>query len=121
VSNTARSSHRVRNQSPIPNRLSEIHTVLHMSVPQPDLLTQTLSENVPSATTLGLIAAPTHFVTGRGVTLFFDGEIYGEGAVGLALLKDKRAGGVPKQRTEFHGLHKLSSPLTVTRSALQLG
>ena len=63
---------------------------------------------------------PTHFVTRRGwVTLFFGGGIYEEGAVGVALLRDKKAEGVPKQRTEFHGLHKLSGPLTVTRSALQ--
>ena len=78
-------------------------------VPQPDLLTQTLSENVSSYA----------FLDETWVTLFFVGGIYEEGAVGVALLKDKKAEGVPKQRTDFHGLHKLSDPLTVTRSALQ--
>ena len=61
-----------------------------------------------------LIGAPTHFVTGREVTLILDGEIYSEGAVGVAFLRHEQAS-EPRSRTEFLGVKILSRPMSVTR------
>ncbi len=46
-----------------------------------------------------------------------NGQIYGEGAVGLAFLHDgeQAKGGQSSFRTEFVGMKKLSGPMTVTR------
>ncbi len=60
--------------------------LLYMSVPQFIHISAFRS----TSTCLGLIAAPTHFVTGRVVTLFFDERIFGDGAVGLALLQGEQ-------------------------------
>ncbi|CAA7268452.1 unnamed protein product [Cyclocybe aegerita] len=88
----------------------DIQTLLHFSNPHPDDFTQTLTHNLPRSTTLGLIAAPTNFITGRDVTLFFDGKIYSEGSVGVALLKDQKT----RTKTDFLGVKRLSGPMTVT-------
>src|SRR6266702_5827997 len=54
-------------------RTSKAHSLVYMSVPKPDLFTAALSNHFsPSTTFLGLVAAPTHFITNRPVTLFFD-------------------------------------------------
>ncbi|KAJ3501111.1 hypothetical protein NLJ89_g9487 [Agrocybe chaxingu] len=88
----------------------DIQTLLHFSNPHPDDFTQTLTHNLPRATTLGLIAAPTNFVTGRDVTLFFDSKIYSQGSVGVALLKGQKT----RTKMDFFGVKRLSGPMTVT-------
>jgi len=71
-------------------RTSQAHSLVYMSVPKPDLFTAALSNHFsPSTTFLGLVAAPTHFITNRPVTLFFDDRVYGDGSVGLALVELK--------------------------------
>ena len=91
-----------------------------MTVPHPDLFTSALSDFFSSSTSsplsLGLVAAPTHFDTGRDVTIFFDDKIYGNGTVGLALMRSEDDTEVsPKVTTEFIGLQKLGEKMTVTR------
>ena len=51
------------------------------------------------------------------MTLFMNGQIYGEGAVGLAFLHDGEQAKSRQSsfRTEFVGMKKLSGPMTVTR------
>jgi len=105
---------------------SQIKTILTFSSPHPDKLTRTMSKYLLSSISnthppayphyACLIAAPTHFVTGREVTLILDGEIYGEGAVGVAFLRHKQAKiSEPGPRTEFLGVKILSRPMSVTR------
>ena len=105
---------------------SQIETMLTFSSPHPDKLTRTISRYLLSSTSNAhppayphyacLIAAPTHFVTGREVTLIMDGEIYGEGAVGVAFLRPEQAKiSEPRSRTEFLGVKILSRPMSVTR------
>jgi hypothetical protein len=91
-----------------------------MTIRHPDLFTLALSDflsSTSSATGLGLVAAPTHFLTGRDVTIFSDDKIYGNGTVGLALVKadDHKEEPLPKVTTEFIGLQKLGERMTVTR------
>ncbi|PPQ89255.1 hypothetical protein CVT25_001339 [Psilocybe cyanescens] len=93
---------------------AHIQTVFTLSSPHPDTLTHVLSESLPESSALTLIASPTHFTTGRGVTLFLDGHIYGEGAIGLALLNDGTSNDAPSWRTEFLGVKTLSGPMTIT-------
>jgi hypothetical protein len=91
-----------------------------MTINHPDVFTLALSDffssSTSSTTSLGLVAAPTHFVTGRDVTIFSDDQIYGNGTVGLALVKSEDNQEVlPKVTTEFIGLQKLGETMTVTR------
>lgn len=90
-----------------------------MTVPKPDLFTAALSNHFsPSTTFLGLVAAPTHFITNRAVTLFFDDRIHGDGSVGLALVdKEDKGAEAPELKTEFVGTQKLGKMMTVTRYA----
>ncbi|KAH9477967.1 hypothetical protein JR316_0010200 [Psilocybe cubensis] len=88
---------------------TKIKTVLSLSNVNPDTLTHVLHDSLPQASALTVIASPTHFTTGRPVTLFLDGKIHGEGAVGLAFLDDDM-----KNRTEFIGVKALSKPMTIT-------
>ncbi|KIM42290.1 hypothetical protein M413DRAFT_27082 [Hebeloma cylindrosporum] len=116
---------------PLPDGLrqtnpSQIETLLTFSSPYPDKLTHTISKYLFSSISnthpstyphyACLIAAPTHFVTGREVTLILDGEIYGEGAVGVAFLRREQATEVtePRSRVEFLGVKRLSKPMSVT-------
>jgi hypothetical protein len=93
-----------------------------MTMPHPDLFTSALSDfwssSKSSSTSLGLVAAPTHFVTGRPVTLFSDDKIYGNGTVGhLALMRseDNAEDAPPKITTEFIGMQELGGRMVVTR------
>jgi hypothetical protein len=99
---------------------SRVSTLLSFSAPHPDALTRALSSYIaqsPSSsspsTSLTLTAAPTHFITGRPVTLFLDGKIYGEGAVGVALLRDGEND--PSYRTKFVGVKRLGKAMRITR------
>ena len=100
-------------------RTSKAHSLVYMSVPKPDLFTAALSNHFsPSTTFLGLVAAPTHFITNRPVTLFFDDRIYGDGSVGLALVeKEDQKPQVPELETEFVGSQKFGKIMTFTRYA----
>ncbi|KAF9556302.1 hypothetical protein CPC08DRAFT_765357 [Agrocybe pediades] len=90
--------------------LSQIRSLLSFSSPHPDKFTHVLAQNFQSSSALTLVASPTHFITGREVTLFMDGQIYGEGAVGLALVEDEKL----SCATEFAGVNRLSGPMTIT-------
>ena len=101
-------------------RTSKTHSLVYVSVPKPDLFTAALSNHFsPSTTFLGLVAAPTHFITNRPVTLFFDDRIYGDGSVGLALVEKDKKRQVLELETEFVGSQKLGEIMTVTRYARQ--
>ncbi|KDR72541.1 hypothetical protein GALMADRAFT_142864 [Galerina marginata CBS 339.88] len=98
---------------------NNIRALLSFSSSHPDSFTRSLSMHLPNSPSLTVIAAPTHFITGRGVTLFLDGRIYDDGAIGLALLKNAEAVGQtaeegPAFRTEFLNVRRLSGPMTVT-------
>jgi len=103
------------------DRPSKIHTLLYMTINRPDSFTVALSDFLSSSTSspmsLGLVAAPTHFETGRDVTIFSDDKIYGNGTVGLALVKseDDEKGTLPEVTTQFIGLQELGKRMTVTR------
>ena len=97
------------------HRTSHAHSLVYMSVPTPDLFTAAVSNHFsPSTTCLGLVAAPTHFITNRAVTLFFDDRIYGNGSVGLALVAKEEG---HELKTEFVGAKILGKFMTVTRYA----
>ena len=49
------------------------------------------------------------------MTLFCDEKIYGDGAVGLALLQEEQGATVPEVRTEFVGVQRLGRRMTITR------
>jgi hypothetical protein len=60
---------------------------------------------------LGFLASSTPFVTGRPVTLFHDGEIYSDGAIGIALQLSLGH----TLTIEFPGLVDLTPDLQITR------
>jgi len=61
---------------------------------------------------LGFLASSTPFITGRPVTLFHDGAIYSDGAVGVAL---QPSFGRTSLAVEFPGLVELTPELKITR------
>lgn len=78
-------------QTELPSELQklkpeDVSCVLHFTDPAHEGLSLALNA-LPKATKVGLVAAPTPFITGRPVTLFRNQSIYGSGAVGLALLR----------------------------------
>jgi hypothetical protein len=60
---------------------------------------------------LGLMASSTPFITGRPFTLFYDGQIFSSGAVGLGLAHPFP----PKSAVNYHGLVPLSAPVKVSK------
>lgn len=92
-----------------------IDSIIFFSDLQPEGLCESLRALPPTTTQLGLIAASTHFISGRPVTLYRDGSFYGDGAVGIALLKQPNENKIVSSRVDFLGIRKLSEPLTVTR------
>ena len=97
---------------------ASIDSIIFFSDLHPEGLSESLRVLPATTTQLGLIAASTHFISGRPVTLYRDGSFFGEGAVGIALLRQTNE---EKKRVSSHldflGIRKLSGPLTVTRWA----
>ncbi|CCM00623.1 uncharacterized protein FIBRA_02659 [Fibroporia radiculosa] len=66
----------------------------------------------PSATSVGLVATSTPFVTGRPYTLFHGSAVHSSGAVGVCLNSPKQ----PTFHTNFPGLQALTKAMFVTES-----
>ncbi|KAF8799705.1 hypothetical protein BYT27DRAFT_7342793 [Phlegmacium glaucopus] len=105
---------------PLPDELrsldqSTIDSIIFFSDLQPEGLCQSLGALPSTTTQLGLIAASTHFISARPVTLCRNDSFFGDGAVGVALLKRTNESKMVSSRVDFLGTQKLSGPLTVTR------
>ncbi|KAL0060612.1 hypothetical protein AAF712_012615 [Marasmius tenuissimus] len=72
-------------------RPDTVSQILYLSDQSPEGLVSTLRARFPTASQLGLIASSTPFITGRPVTLFHNGKIYEDGAVGIAFTSDKQS------------------------------
>ena len=93
-----------------------IDSIIFFSDLHPEGLSESLRALPTTTTQLGLLAASTHFISGRPVTLYRDGSFFGEGAVGVALLKEKtNENKLVSARVDFLGIQRLSTSLTVTR------
>ncbi|KAK1232380.1 hypothetical protein PQX77_004502, partial [Marasmius sp. AFHP31] len=66
-----------------------VSQILYLSDQSPEGLVSILRTRFPTASQLGLIASSTPFITGRPVTLFHNGKIYEDGAVGISFTSDK--------------------------------
>ncbi|KAF8156977.1 hypothetical protein B0H34DRAFT_657786 [Crassisporium funariophilum] len=105
--------------TPLPEALrsldpNHIDSLIFLSDLHPEGLCQSL-HTLPRTRKLGLIAASTHFITARPVTLFQNTSIFGEGALGLALLTDgKKNQQASTSHVYFQGVRKLADPMTVT-------
>ncbi|KAF8890772.1 hypothetical protein BD779DRAFT_1517001 [Infundibulicybe gibba] len=88
---------------------ADVKSIVYFSDGTPEGLCNSLKA-FPGATSLGLMATSTPFITGRPVTLFHNQQIYGSGAVGLAL----RAAGGPTTTVGFLGTRAISPLMTVT-------
>lgn len=82
------------------------------SAPQPFL--EGLKIRFPSASLLGLIAASTPFETGRPCTLFRDGWIGDDGAVGVALVDSSNKLSTRLPQVQYSGIRALGKPMEVT-------
>ena len=90
-----------------------IESIVFFSDLHPEGLVESLRALPPTTAQLGLIAASTHFISGRPVTLCRDGSFFGEGAVGIAILKQTNK--TVSSHVDFLGIRKISEVLTVTR------
>ncbi|KAF9446373.1 hypothetical protein P691DRAFT_804022 [Macrolepiota fuliginosa MF-IS2] len=93
--------------------LSEIQSILYFSDLKPEGLLSSF-QNLPDVSKLGLLASSTPFITGRPVTLFQNKEIFGSGAVGLAITGETKS--IPRLRADFLSVQKLGGVMTVTQS-----
>ncbi|KAL4070061.1 hypothetical protein V8B97DRAFT_1967983 [Scleroderma yunnanense] len=64
---------------------SSIGSFIYFSDRALEGITTELQNTFPSSHQLALFASPTPFLTGRPVTLFYNGQVHSDGAVGIAL------------------------------------
>ena len=96
--------------------LDTIDSIIFFSDLHHEGLTESFRALPTTTTKLGLVAASTHFISGRPVTLYRDGSFFGVGAVGVALLKEKaNKNKIVSAHVDFLGIRRLSESLTVTR------
>jgi len=74
---------------PLPRELqklqfSEANSIIYFSDDAPEGLVNSLRQ-LPRSDKMGMICSSTPFVTGRPFTMFFNNEVYSEGAVGVAI------------------------------------
>ena len=75
----------------------------------------------PGASKIGLLASSTPFITGRPVTMFYDGKIVQDGVVGVSVVKEvvskKTSEGDSRDRTsvEYPSLASLGPAMQITR------
>ncbi|KAG6377204.1 hypothetical protein JVT61DRAFT_1257 [Boletus reticuloceps] len=93
---------------------SAIHNIIYFSDKSPEGLATVLESVFPQANKLSLIASSTPFITGRPVTLFYNGSILSSGAVGIALSSSVPSS--PVLTLSFPPLVALSTDLGVTSS-----
>ncbi|KIM66880.1 hypothetical protein SCLCIDRAFT_61631, partial [Scleroderma citrinum Foug A] len=68
------------------DRPSTIDNIIYFSDRASEGISTALQNAFPSSNKLALLASSTPFLTGRPVTLFYNGQIHSSGAVGIALL-----------------------------------
>ncbi|RDX53914.1 hypothetical protein OH76DRAFT_1399083 [Lentinus brumalis] len=88
---------------------SDTDSIVYFSDNAPEGLSSVLSR-FSSATKLGLIGTSTPFITGRPYTLFHNGSICSDGAVGICLSSGPRS----KSFSEYPGLEAITRPMVVT-------
>ncbi|KAH0586480.1 hypothetical protein H2248_007712 [Termitomyces sp. 'cryptogamus'] len=100
-----------KTQEPLPSALQNIQPagVIYFTDSAPEGLLSSLKA-FPNASSLGLIASSTPFITGRPVTLFHNDVIYDSGAVGVALMAPMNS-----VTTSFKGAVPISIPMTITQ------
>ncbi|KAG2130666.1 uncharacterized protein EDB93DRAFT_1179731 [Suillus bovinus] len=94
-------------------RPEDVSSILYFSDKAPEGIAKVLKANFPHSHELGFLASSTPFITGRPVTLFHDGKIYSDGAVGIALQPSL---GHTSLKVEFPGLVDLTPDLQITSS-----
>ncbi|PFH53274.1 hypothetical protein AMATHDRAFT_45552 [Amanita thiersii Skay4041] len=95
---------------------STVSAVVYMTDISPEGLVRALSSSFPMVPKLGLVASSTPFVTGRPFTLFHNKDVFGSGAVGIALTRLPQ--GSFNTMATFANLTPLSTPMTVTELVL---
>jgi len=90
-----------------------VSSILYFSDKAPEGIAKALKATFPYSHELGFLASSTPFITGRPVTLFHDGEIYSDGAIGIALQPSL---GHTSLTVEFPGLVDLTPDLQITSS-----
>ncbi|KAF8842570.1 hypothetical protein BDN67DRAFT_965712 [Paxillus ammoniavirescens] len=94
---------------------STIDNIFYFSDRAPEGIASVLEGVFPQANKLALIASSTPFLTGRPVTLFHNGKILSDGAVGIALTSSPSSP-PPVVELSFPPLDALSPDLEVTSS-----
>ncbi|KAG1763056.1 hypothetical protein EDD22DRAFT_889033 [Suillus occidentalis] len=111
-----RSAMPAQNMIPVELRMArpeDVTSFLYFSDKAPEGIARALKATFPHSHELGFLASSTPFITGRPVTLFHDGEIYSDGAIGIAL---QLSLGHPSLKVEFPGLVDLTPDLQITSS-----
>lgn len=94
-------------------RPEDVSSILYFSDKAPEGVAKVLKATFPHSHELGFLASSTPFITGRPVTLFHDGEIYSDGAIGIALQPSL---GHTSLTVKFPDLVDLTPDLQITSS-----
>ncbi|KAG1777207.1 hypothetical protein EV702DRAFT_1226200 [Suillus placidus] len=94
-------------------RPEDVSSILYFSDKAPEGFAKALKATFPHAHEAGFLASSTPFITGRPVTLFHDGEIYSDGAIGIALQPSLSHTSLT---VKFPGLVDLTPDLQITSS-----
>ncbi|KAF9345573.1 hypothetical protein BGX26_002975 [Mortierella sp. AD094] len=78
---------------------------------------EALDNASPEANKVGLLASSTPFITGRPVTMFYDGKIVQDGVLGVSVVRDAKDGKGGENRTsvEYPTLAPLGPAMQITR------
>ncbi|KAF9110095.1 hypothetical protein BGX27_006775 [Mortierella sp. AM989] len=78
---------------------------------------EALDNAIPEANKIGLLASSTPFITGRAVTMFYDGKIIQDGVLGVSVIrniKDSNSG-ESKISVDYPSLAPLGPAMQITR------
>ncbi|KAF9982976.1 hypothetical protein BGZ75_005556 [Mortierella antarctica] len=80
---------------------------------------EALDATIPAASKVGLMASSTPFITGRPVTMFYDGKLVQDGVLGVSLVKKagryKEIKGESRTLVEYPSMAPLGPAMQITR------
>ncbi|KAF9193922.1 hypothetical protein BGZ51_001908 [Haplosporangium sp. Z 767] len=68
-----------------------------------------------TATKIGLLASSTPFITGRPVTMFFDGQLVQDGVLGVSLIKEAVSNVENRTSVDYPSMAPLGPAMQITR------
>ncbi|KAF9582299.1 hypothetical protein BGW38_000392 [Lunasporangiospora selenospora] len=99
---------------PLDSNLAQQQDIFMISDLEVHQFLEALDTVNPEATKLGLVASSTPFITGRPVTMFYEGKLVEDGVLGVTITTE--SGKIPeKTRVEYPSMAPLGPAMQITR------